>query len=217
MLLDGIRISAPDLDEATRAYALLLGMPPTSERDGVRRFQLGRGAIELTAGAGGIDSLGFFVAEGSPVPQPGDVALRIARGTPPPHDDAMAIAIDHVVVHAVDAARAIATWRDDAGLRLALDREFPARGLRLLFFRSNGITLEFATPLPAPTNDATPDRLWGVSYRVRDLTARRERLLAAGVDVSEVRTGMKPGTTVATVRAGTAGIPTILIQPDTHH
>ncbi len=218
MRLDSIRITAPDLDDATLAYTLLLGIPPTADGDGVRRFQLGRGAIELTAGPGGIDSLGFFVADGAPVPQLGaDVALRIARGTPPPHDDTMAVAIDHVVIQSPDAARATALWRDGAGLRLALDREFPTRGLRLLFFRTNGITLEYATPLPAPTADATPDRLWGVSYRVRDLTARRERLLAAGVDVSEVRTGMKPGTTVATVRSGTAGIPTILIQPDTQH
>lgn len=216
MLLDSVRVTASNFDEATREYALLLGVPHT-DQGGVRRFQLGRGAIELMAGPGGIDSLGFFVGDGAAIPQVGDdVALRVARGTPPPHDDAMAIAIDHVVIHAGNAAQAVTRWRDGAGLRLALDREFPARGLRLLFFRSNGITLEYATPLPAPAGDTTPDRLWGVSYRVRDLTARRERLLAAGVDVSEVRTGMKPGTTVATVRSCTAGIPTILIQPDTH-
>jgi hypothetical protein len=109
----------------------------------------------------------------------------------------------------------MATWRDGGGLRLALDREFPARGLRLLFFRSNGITLEYATPLPPPDGAAGADTLWGVSYRVTDLAARRERLLAAGVDVSELRTGMKPGTTVVTVRSGTAGVPTLMIQPDT--
>ena len=37
--------------------------------------------------------------------------------------------------------------------------------------------------------------------------------LQAGVDVSEVRTGRKPGTRVMTVRSGTCGVPTLLVQP----
>ena len=57
-----------------------------------------------------------------------------------------------------------------------------------------------------------PDRFHGVSYRVPDLVARRDRLLRAGVEVSEVRAGMRPGTSVVTVRAGTAGVPTLLLE-----
>jgi len=117
-------------------------------------------------------------------------------------------------VHTVDPVRAIALWRDRLGLRLALDREFPDRHLRLLFFRSGGITLEYACPLPVPAGERVSDRLYGVSYRVPDLVARRQRLLASGVDVSEVRRGMRPGTSVATVRSGTAGVPTLLLQVD---
>ena len=37
-------------------------------------------------------------------------------------------------------------------------------------------------------------------------------LAAAGVDVSDVRTGRKPGTRVLTVRSGTCGIPTLLVE-----
>lgn len=214
MLLDSVRLGVPDPDAAVRAYTVLLDVIPTTAGD-VRRFQLGRGAIEIAAGAGGIESLCFLVPDGSRLPDvvPG-IPIRVRHGTPPAHDDGAPVAIDHVVVNSNDPARAMATWRDAAGLRLALDREFPARGLRLLFFRSNGITLEYATPMPLPDGDAGADLLWGVSYRVSDLATRRERLLAAGVDVSEVRVGMKPGTTVATVRNGTAGVPTLLIQPD---
>jgi catechol 2,3-dioxygenase-like lactoylglutathione lyase family enzyme len=215
MLLDSVRIAVPDPDAAVRAYELLLGVSSTATTGAARRFQLGRGAVEIAEGPGGIDSLRFLVPDGGALPAvtPG-VPVRVERGTPPPRDDGAPVAIDHVVVNSTDPARAMATWRDGAGMRLALDREFPSRGLRLLFFRSNGITLEYATPLPLPDGDPAPDRLWGVSYRVADLAARRERLLAAGVDVSELRTGMKPGTTVATVRSGTAGIPTLMIQPD---
>jgi hypothetical protein len=91
---------------------------------------------------------------------------------------------------------------------------FPERGLRLVFFRSGGVTLELAAAHPAATVADGPDRLHGVSYRVADLGARRERLLRAGVDVSEIRRGMRPGTSVATVRSGTAGVPTLLLEAD---
>ena len=52
----------------------------------------------------------------------------------------------------------------------------------------------------------------GVAYRVADLASVRARLLAAGLDVSELRTGNKQGTRVATVRSGTEGVPTLLIE-----
>jgi len=126
-------------------------------------------------------------------------------------DAATVPAIDHVVVHTTAPERAIAVWRDRAGLRLALDREFADRGLRLLFFRSGGITLEYACAIGA--NAATgPDRFYGVSYRVPQLQPWRTRLLAAGVDVSESRRGMRPGTSVCTVRSRTAGVPTLLLE-----
>jgi hypothetical protein len=100
------------------------------------------------------------------------------------------------------------------GIRLALDRVFADRGLRLVFFRSGGITLEYATPHPAAAEPRPRDRLYGLSYRVRDLGRHRDRLLAAGVDVSEIRVGIRPGTSVASVRSGTAGVPTLLLQLD---
>ena len=94
----------------------------------------------------------------------------------PPARAGAVSAIDHVVVFTTDPARAIASWRDGRGLRLAFDKEFPARHIRLMFFRSGGLTLEFATPLPVPSEPAGPDRLHGVSYRVPDLEARRAAL-----------------------------------------
>src|SRR5262249_39709394 len=78
--------------------------------------------------------------------------------------------------------------------------------------RSGGITLEYASPHPAPAERDLPDRLHGVSYRVRDLAAHCAHLTAAGLDVSPVRPGMRPGTSVATVRSGTAGVPTLLLE-----
>jgi hypothetical protein len=47
---------------------------------------------------------------------------------------------------------------------------------------------------------------------VSDLAARRAPLDRPGLDVSEIRPGMRPGTSVATVRSGTAGVPTLLLE-----
>jgi len=41
----------------------------------------------------------------------------------------------------------------------------------------------------------------------------RARLDASGFDVSEVRDGRKPGTRVFSVRGGTCGVPTLILQP----
>jgi catechol 2,3-dioxygenase-like lactoylglutathione lyase family enzyme len=213
--LDGVQIEVPDLDEAAAAYALLLGIEPLRLDGDVRRFQLARGAVELARGAPGARSIGFVgdpPAGGWPETFHG---LAVRLGTRPeaalPASD---VAIDHLVVQTPDAERAIRLWRDRVGLRLALDRPFPERGLRLVFFRSGGMTLELAAAYPAPAagDGNGMDRLHGVSYRVHDLEARRERLLRAGVDVSEARPGMRPGTSVATVRSGTAGVPTLLLE-----
>ena len=213
MRLAGVCLGTDDLATAERSYEVLLGVPPVVRSDGTVRFALERGSVDLVHGES-VRALRFAAEEPAPAIVARGVRILVAaeRDEPPPVE--AAIAIDHIVVHTIDPDAAIATWRDRMGMRLALDREFPARHLRLLFFRSGGITLEYASPLPAATARTGADRIHGVSYRVTDLAARRERLLAAGVDVSELRPGMRPGTTVATVRSGTAGVPTLLLQVD---
>jgi catechol 2,3-dioxygenase-like lactoylglutathione lyase family enzyme len=131
----------------------------------------------------------------------------------PSADAAAAIdGIDHVVVMTADAEGAIDLYRDRLGLRLAFDRTFEQRGLRLLFFRIAGITVELAAPLGL---SPAPDRFWGISYRVRDIDAARARLATAGFDVSAIRAGHKPGTRVCTVRAETHGVATLIIEHPT--
>lgn len=119
--------------------------------------------------------------------------------------------VDHVVIMTPDADAACALYRDQLGLRLALDRTFTERAVRLLFFRIGGVTVELAAPLG--TGGAAGDRFWGVSWRVLDVDAARLRLLSAGFDVSDVRPGNKPGTRVCTVRRETHGVATLLISP----
>ena len=67
-----------------------------------------------------------------------------------------------------------------------------------MFFRAGQTIVEIAEDKEAGQRD----RLWGLSWRVADADLARARLAAAGLDVSEVRAGMKPGTRVFTVRDG---------------
>jgi catechol 2,3-dioxygenase-like lactoylglutathione lyase family enzyme len=136
--------------------------------------------------------------------------LRDPVGAP----EASVEALDHVVVQTQDPEDAIRLYQDRLGLRLALDRSFPERRVRLLFFRIGGVTVELAARLDVPADPAAPDRLWGLAFRAHDVRAARERLRAAGVDVSETRRGNKPGTAVCTVRGDPTGVPTLLIGPD---
>jgi catechol 2,3-dioxygenase-like lactoylglutathione lyase family enzyme len=120
-------------------------------------------------------------------------------------------AMDHVVIATADPERAAALYGARLGLDMALDRSHPDWG-RLMFFRCGDLIVEVVHRPKDTSVDKAYDRLWGLSWRVADIDATRARLAAAGVDVSDARTGRKPGTRVLTVRNGTCGIPTLLVE-----
>jgi len=218
MQLDAIRLGVDDLEAAIRDYQILLGVP-AEERADAARFRLERGAVELIQDAEQGRALRFLSsAEAAPriesvhgVTVLVDPVPAIAAAAAS-HPGAPLPAIDHVVIRTNAPERAIRSWRDERGVRLAFDKEFPKRGLRLLFFRSHGITLEYAAPFPPVETSPEDDAIYGVSYRVPDLATARARLLAAQIDVSEIRRGHREATSVCTVRSGTRGIPTLLLE-----
>lgn len=122
--------------------------------------------------------------------------------------------LDHAVIFTSDPDAAQRLFADKLGLRLALDKTFEERRLRLQFFRIGGITVELAAPLGIPPGESTTDRFYGLSYRVPDVAAAHDRLAREGFDVSEVRPGMRPGTCVCTVRGGTHGVATLMLGPE---
>jgi catechol 2,3-dioxygenase-like lactoylglutathione lyase family enzyme len=124
--------------------------------------------------------------------------------------DAPITAMDHVVVSTADPERAAALYGARLGLDMALDRSHPDWG-RLIFFRCGDLIVE-VVHRPQADPDIEQDKLWGLSWRVANLDATRARLVAAGLDVSDARAGRKPGTRVLTVRNGTIGIPTLLVE-----
>ncbi|WFU38677.1 VOC family protein [Bradyrhizobium sp. CB82] len=118
--------------------------------------------------------------------------------------------LDHVVVATEDSERAAALYGARLGLDMALDRSHHDWG-QLMFFRCGDLIVEVVRR-PVADGDLSHDRLFGLSWRVADIEATRARLIAAGVGVSEVRNGRKPGTRVMTVRSRTCGIQTILLE-----
>jgi catechol 2,3-dioxygenase-like lactoylglutathione lyase family enzyme len=123
---------------------------------------------------------------------------------------AQIVGLDHVVVATEDSERAAALYGARLGLDLALDRTHQDWG-QLMFFRCGDLIVEVVRRTVAG-GDANHDRLWGLSWRVADIDATRARLIAAGLDVSDVRNGRKPGTRIMTVRNGTCGIQTVLLE-----
>jgi hypothetical protein len=80
-----------------------------------------------------------------------------------------------------------------------------------MFFRCGDLLVEIVHR-PVAGADAAHDKLWGLSWRVADADATRARLAAGGLEVSEVRAGRKPGTRVVSVRSGTCGVHTLLVE-----
>jgi catechol 2,3-dioxygenase-like lactoylglutathione lyase family enzyme len=118
--------------------------------------------------------------------------------------------LDHVVVSTEDSERAAALYGARLGLDMALDRSHHDWG-QLMFFRCGDLIVEVVRR-PVAGGDATRDKLWGLSWRVGDLDAARTRLIASGVEVSEIRIGRKPGTRVMSVRSGTCGVQTLFLE-----
>ena len=119
--------------------------------------------------------------------------------------------VDHVVVktQSVDAAKRF--YGEQLGIRLALEQHVPEWGGTQLFFRTSSMSIEVIGSDIAPAQDA----LWGLALKSPDLEVTQARLSEAGVDVSDIREGRKPGTRVCTVKSHALNVPTLLIEHET--
>jgi len=221
---DRIVIGVPDLDVAIAEYTVLLGARPLSPGDRQRAWlALSNTVIELVETPGDSASIDALVLtrddpgeREEALPNSLNLDLRLGDGrhtrdfranyAPACLDD---IGVDHLVLRAVDAERCIDLFNKELGIRLALDQEVPEWGGRMLFFRAGKLTLEVIANLNAGDVDA----FWGLTFHCPDIAAHAAGLRAAGVELSEVRDGRKPGTRVATVHSHCLGLPTLLLQP----
>lgn len=121
------------------------------------------------------------------------------------------VSLDHIVIDTPNPDRALGLYGARLGLDLALDRNAPEWKTRFLFFRTGGLTFEVIHRLGETHDPAAPDGIWGLTWTVDDLQAAHARLTEAGFNISEIRKGRKPGSTVFTVREGTMNVPTLFI------
>jgi catechol 2,3-dioxygenase-like lactoylglutathione lyase family enzyme len=197
----GIGFAVRDLEGARRVLTrrgleiLEPGITHSINERGERREW--RIAMTRRASTGGLTV--FFVeqsSDGAAVPAPADNAVT---------------GLDHVVINTSNPDRAAAIYGARLGLDLRLDRSNSQWGSRLQFFRCGDAIVEVGSKLNAEL-DGRPDHFGGLAWRVRSASSVHSRLAAAGVDVSELRQGRKPGTQVFTVRSGTANVPTLMLE-----
>jgi len=119
--------------------------------------------------------------------------------------------LDHAVINTPNPERAIAHYGARLGIRFALDRTIEKFRTRFLFFKIGDVVLEVIDRMDAESAPAGPDSIWGLTWAVGDLEQAHARLTKTGVNVSDIRTGRKPGTQVFTARSHTAGIPTLFL------
>ena len=117
--------------------------------------------------------------------------------------------LDHVVINTNDADGFINIYQDIFNIRLALDRIIEHWKSRMLFFRVNKTTIEVIEK----KDDKDPnDSLWGLAWEVKSIKDAHERLVSKGVEVSEIKKGLKENTLVATLKSHTHNVPTLLIE-----
>ena len=117
--------------------------------------------------------------------------------------------LDHVVINTNNADSFIETYRDVFKIRLALDKTIKHWNSRMLFFRLNKTTIEV---VERPNNEKPTDALWGLAWEVESIEDTHKRLVSEGVEVSDIKDGLKENTLVATVKSHTHNVPTLIIQ-----
>ena len=233
--LDHIVLRTADAGSALASYEAVLG-----RRAAGTRLQLSNMALEFTAANPTAPSaeLGLMFAVGD-LPAAVHRLERRAIACAPPHDGRVLLdtaathevaiglvalkerradsgtssdilGLDHVVVRTRDPERSVALYGGRLGLDLRLDRTNPERGNRLLFFVCGDLVVEISHDTGKGVRPG-PDGIWGLAWRSADVRGSHARLQAAGITVSEIRTGNRPGTEVFTVKTHTASVPTLVI------
>ncbi len=117
--------------------------------------------------------------------------------------------LDHVVINTNNADSFIEIYRDVFKIRLALDKTIEHWNSRMLFLRLNKTTIEV---VERSNNEKPKDTLWGLAWEVESIEDTHKRLVSEGVEVSDIKAGLKENTLVATVKSHTHNVPTLIIQ-----
>ncbi len=228
---DRIIIAVPRLDQAVREYQKLLGAGfwyvPGGD-DGAKAW-LGLANVVLELREQAVESPSIIAVVFAADDIPGSaVAISNTRGLELSLCDGSDseefraqqasaqntnLKVDHLVLRTADADACINLFSVGLGIRLALDKDVPQWGGRMLFFRVGKLTLEI---IETAEDKPDADYFWGIAYQCADILETVAQLRRQGLELSDVRDGRKPGTKVATVKSHALGIPTMLIEPAKH-
>jgi catechol 2,3-dioxygenase-like lactoylglutathione lyase family enzyme len=203
----GVGFAVPDVAEAGRRFERVglkarFGEEVTTnpQTGATRRWVMANLSPKSTHGSN------LFLVEQAPGAEPWPVA-------PVTVDEGSSVAgLDHIVIRTPNPERAAALYGARLGLDMRLDRSNPDWGARLMFFRVGDLVVEIAHDLKAGVSEG-PDSPWGLSWRVANIDAAHHRMAGQRVEVSDIRTGRKPGTRVFTVKGAPGGVPTLVIGP----
>ncbi len=118
--------------------------------------------------------------------------------------------LDHVVIQTNDPDSFIEIYNKIFDLKLALDKFIETWQRRILFFKLNKTIIEVIEE--KDKNESPKDKLWGLAWEVEDIHKKKDELEAIGLDIAEIKKGVKENTLVTTVKCHTHNVPTLLIQ-----
>ena len=117
--------------------------------------------------------------------------------------------LDHAVINTNDADGFINIYKNIFNIRLALDKVIEHWNTRILFFRLNKTTIEV---VEQNHKEVEPDKLWGLAWGVKSIKDAHKRLVKEGIEVTEIKQGLKEDTLVSTIKSNTNNVPTLLIE-----
>ena len=123
------------------------------------------------------------------------------------------VGLDHAVIASGDGDYTASLLSARLQLDMRLDLTNPDWDARLMFFRCGDLIVEVYQPLSKPLAPER-DRFFGLSWRAENIDRAHATFTEHGFDVSDVRTGRRPGSRVFTVRDRTHDVPTLVLGVD---
>lgn len=223
-------VAVRDVEAAALFYRDVLRLPVLDASGGDLLLGCGASAVLLMAprtpaleawidaNGEGIHHLAFETddpsADGALLPPEDHLGLGIALhppGAPPPTATPDVHNIDHVVISSNDSGACAAHFAARFNLEIKRKMIRPGTNAQLAFGKLVDVILEFAGP-PEPRPGELRAKYWGAVFNVSNIEGVLDRCRAAGLDTGEPKPAVQPGARIASIRNGTGGVPTALIE-----
>lgn len=120
--------------------------------------------------------------------------------------------IDHIVISSNDSAATAMHFSETFGFEVKRTMSRPGSRAHMEFMKLSDVVLEFAGPGEVQPYDEVKARLGGFVVCVDDIEKAIETVRAAGFPCGDPHPAVQPGAKIASVKAGTGGVPFAFIQ-----